>query len=205
MSEKFSYNKKDYSSLSKTKIGKVIRLLIDPEYRFNAKVRFGLTDSMSDEEFIKRKFKLAFGYDLNLDNPKTFNEKLNWLKLHDRNPEYTRMVDKYEVKKYVAEKIGAEYAIPLLGVYNNFDEINFDELPEQFVLKTTHDCGGLEICRDKKNFNIEEARARLNKHLKINYYWGKREWPYKNVKPRIIAEQYMQDGDNINLTVYKIF
>ena len=111
MSEKFSYNKKDYSSLSKTKIGKVIRLLIDPEYRFNAKVRFGLTDSMSDEDFIKRKFKLAFGYDLNLKNSKTFNEKLNWLKLYDRNPEYTRMVDKYEVKKYVAEKIGAEYVI----------------------------------------------------------------------------------------------
>ena len=204
MSEKFSYNKKDYSSLSKTKIGKVIRLLIDPEYRFNAKVRFGLTDSMSDEDFIKRKFKLAFGYDLNLKNSKTFNEKLNWLKLYDRNPEYTSMVDKYEVKKYVAEKIGAEYIIPLLGVYNNFDEINFDELPEQFVLKTTHDCGGLEICRDKKNFNIEEARARLNKHLKINYYWGKREWPYKNVKPRIIAEKYIDSLGKPESIEYKL-
>lgn len=121
MIEKFSYNKKDYSSLSKTKIGKIIRLLIDPEYRFNAKVRFCLTDSMSDEEFIKRKFKAFCGYDLDLDNPKTFNEKLNWLKLHGRNPEYTRMADKYEFKNYVTEKLGPGHVIDLLGVYNNFD------------------------------------------------------------------------------------
>jgi len=130
---------------------------------------------MSDEKYLKRVFKMRMGCDLNLKNPKTFNEKLNWLKLYDRNPEYTSMVDKYEVKKYVAEKIGAEYVIPLLGVYNNFDEINFDELPEQFILKTTHDSGGFVICRDKKNFDVEAARKTLNKHLKINYYWGKRE------------------------------
>lgn len=160
---------------------------------------------MSDEKYLKRVFKMRMGYDLNLDNPKTFNEKLNWLKLHDRNPEYTRMADKYEFKNYVTEKLGLGYVIPLLGVYNNFDEINFDELPEQFILKCTHDSGGFAICRDKKNFNIAEAKAILNKSLGKNYWWAAREWVYKNIKPRIIAEKYMQDGDNPNLTVYKIF
>ena len=160
---------------------------------------------MSDEAFLKRKFKLRMGYELDLDNPKTFNEKLQWLKLYDRNPLYTKLVDKYEVRKYIAEKIGEEYLIPLVGgPWNSPDEIDFDALPEQFVLKCTHDSGGVVICKDKSKLDIPAVKAKLNKHLKRNYYWTNREWPYKDVKPRIIAEKYMEDESG-GLTDYKVF
>ena len=161
---------------------------------------------MSDEAFLKRKFKLRMGYELDLDNPKTFNEKLQWLKLHDRNPLYTKLVDKYEVRKYIAEKIGEEYLIPLVGgPWNSPEEIDFDLLPDQFVLKCTHDCGSVMVCRDKSKFDIENAKNRLGKHLKRNYSLSCREWPYKGVVPRIIAEKYMEDPSAENLNVYKIF
>lgn len=127
----------------------------------------------------------------NLKNPKTFNEKLQWLKLHDRKPEYTAMVDKYEAKKVVADRIGEQYVIPTLGVWERFDDIDFDKLPNQFVLKCTHDCGGLVICRDKSRLDIPAAKKKIERAMKTNYYWGEREWPYKNVKPRIIAEEYI--------------
>ena len=146
------------------------------------------------------------GRNLDLKNPKTFTEKLQWLKLYDRKPEYTSMVDKYAVKKLVADKIGSEHVIPLLGVWDNFDDIDFDSLPDKFVLKCTHNSGGgLVICRDKSSLNITRIRDKFTKCLKENYFWGKREWPYKDVPPRIIAEEYMQDGDTLNLPVYKIF
>lgn len=146
-----------------------------------------------DAEFLTRTFKRKMGYDLDIKNPITFNEKLQWLKLHDRKPEYTQMVDKYEAKKYVAEKIGKEYVIPTLGVYDTFDEIDFGKLPQQFVLKCTHDSGSIVICRDKNTFNKEEAKSILESKLKRNYYWSGREWPYKNVKPRIIAEKMLKE------------
>ena len=115
---------------------------------------------MSDEAFLKRKFKLRMGYELNLDDPKTFNEKLQWLKLHDRNPLYTKLVDKYEVRKYIAEKIGEEYLIPLVGgPWNSPEEIDFDLLPDQFVLKCTHDSGGVVICKDKSKLDIPAVKA----------------------------------------------
>lgn len=149
---------------------------------------------MSDEAFLKRKFKLRMGYELDLDNPKTFNEKLQWLKLYDRNPLYTKLVDKYEVRKYIAEKIGEEYLIPLVGgPWNSPEEIDFDALPDQFVLKCTHDSGGVIICKDKSALDIPAAKAKLAKRLKRNFYWMNREWPYKDVPPRIIAEKYMED------------
>ena len=143
----------------------------------------------------------------NLRNPKTFNEKLQWLKLYDRKPEYAQMVDKYEAKRYVAEKIGEEYIIPALGVWEKFEEIDFDALPDQFVLKCTHDSGGLVICKDKQTLNKKEAEEKINNSLKENYYYHSREWPYKNVKPRIIAEKYIEDHKKKgrNLDVYKIF
>ena len=143
---------------------------------------------------------------LNLRKPQTFNEKLQWLKLYDCKAEYTRMVDKYEAKKYVAERIGEEYIIPTLGVWDRFEDIDFDGLPNQFVLKCTHDSGGLVICRDKAKLDIAKARKKINESLKINYYWQGRERPYKDVKPRIIAEQYMED-DSHNHTIedYKVF
>ncbi len=142
---------------------------------------------------------------LNLKAPVTFNEKTQWLKLYNRRPEYTKMVDKYEVKDYVAEKIGDEYIIRTLGVWDSFDEIDFSALPEQFVLKCTHDSGGLVICKDKKSLNMSEAKEKLEKSLKYNFYWAGREWPYKNVKPRIIAEEYMEDPETEELRDYKFF
>ncbi len=146
------------------------------------------------------------GYPLDVMNPKTFNEKLQWLKLHDHNPEYTRMVDKYEAKKYVAETIGEQYVIPTLAVYDRVEDIDFASLPDQFVLKCTHDSGGVVICKDKSKFDIEKAKAKLARGLQRNFYCQTREWPYKNVKPRIIAEQYMSsdDGGSGGLTDYKV-
>lgn len=144
-----------------------------------------------DVEFLSPIFKKRTGYDLDIINPKTFNEKIQWLKLYDRNPVYTQMVDKYAVKKYVAEKVGEEYIIPTLGIYDTFNKINFDELPSQFVLKCTHDSGSVVVCDDKKNFDKDKARKLLEERLKINYFWLGREWPYKNVSRRIIAEKYM--------------
>ena len=135
------------------------------------------------------------GKRLNLKHPQTFNEKLQWLKLYDRNPLYTTLVDKYAVKKWVADKIGEQYIIPTLGVWNSFDAIDFDTLPHQFVLKCTHDSGGIVICRDKATFDKQSARKKLTKSLKTNFYDSGREWPYKNVPPRIIAEKYMSEDD----------
>lgn len=135
------------------------------------------------------------GYWMDWKNPKTFNEKLQWLKVYDRNPLYAKLVDKYEVRKYIAEKIGEEYLIPLLGVWDNVDDIDFEKLPNQFVLKCTHDSGSVIICKNKQEFNIREAKIKLSKALKVKYYLLSREWPYKNVKPRIISEQYLEATD----------
>lgn len=160
---------------------------------------------LSDKKFIEYRFLSEMGYKLNLKNPKTFNEKLQWLKLYDRNPEYTKMVDKYEVREYIKEKIGEEYLIPLIGVYDKFDDIDFDKLPNQFVIKCNHDSGGLIICKDKNRLDIETARKKINRSLKTNYYYSGREWPYKNVKPRIIIEKYMEDSNKSDLIDYKLF
>ena len=148
---------------------------------------------LSDEQYLKLLFKSSMGYPLNLDNPQTLNEKLNWIKLHDRKPIYTTMVDKYEAKKYVASIIGEEYIIPTIGVWDRFEDIDFSALPDQFVLKCTHDSGGLVICRDKSRLDIEAARKKINRSLKRNYFLLGREWPYKDVQPRIIAEKYLSE------------
>ena len=153
----------------------------------------GFLNRWPDEKYIRRKFEASLGYPLNLDNPQTINEKLQWLKLYDRKPIYTTMVDKYAAKEYVASIIGNQYIIPTLGIWNRFDEIDFALLPDQFVLKCTHDSGGLVICKDKRKLDYATARKRINKSLKTNYYYFGREWPYKDVKPRIIAEVYMED------------
>lgn len=158
-----------------------------------------------DKIFLKYLYYKRTNNKINLANPQTFNEKLQWLKLYDRNPEYTKMVDKYEAKKYVADIIGEEYIIPTLGVWKKFEDIDFNKLPNQFVLKCTHDSGGLVICKDKTKLNIEEAKKKINKSLKRNYYYSGREWPYKNVKPRIIAERYMLTNEQKELIDYKFF
>lgn len=141
---------------------------------------------------------------LNLKNPKTFNEKLQWLKLNDRKFEYTKMVDKFEAKEYVRKIIGDEYIIPTIGIYDNFNQINFSKLPKQFVMKCTHDSGSVIICKDKKKLNIEETKDKMQSALKKNYYYLSREWPYKNVKPRILVEKYIEDIKSNELKDYKI-
>lgn len=159
----------------------------------------------SDEAFLKKEFRYSMGKALNLENPQTYNEKLQWLKLYDRKTIYNTMVDKYEAKKYVADIIGEEYIIPTLGVWDKFEDIDFDKLPEQFVLKCTHDSGGLSICRDKSKFDKKKAEKKIKRSLKNDFYWSGREWPYKDVKPRIIAEQYMEDTETAELRDYKFF
>lgn len=189
----------------KSKIQNGFRLITDPDFRFAYFAGQGAFKNMNDKEYLEKMFKSRFGYSLNWDNPRTYNEKLQWLKLNDRNPDYIMMVDKYEVKQYVASKIGEEYIIKTLGVWNHFDEIDFEELPNQFVLKCTHDSGGLVICTDKSALDIPAAKKKIEECLKKNYYWSGREWPYKMVKPRIIAEEYMEDNKTKELRDYKFF
>lgn len=160
---------------------------------------------LCDEKYLKLMYWANTGKKLNLENPVTFNEKLQWLKLHNQNPEYSRMVDKYEAKKWIAERIGDEYIIPTLGIWDTFDEIDFDKLPNQFVLKCTHDSGGLVICKDKRTLDKAKAKKKIEKSLKRDYFLVGREYPYKEVKPRIIAEKYMEDTATQELRDYKIF
>lgn len=160
---------------------------------------------LNDRNYIKLMYWCKFGKKLKLDAPKTFNEKLQWLKIYDRKPELVGLVDKYKVKEYISEIIGEQYIIPTLGVWNNFKEINFNKLPNQFVLKCTHDSGGVVFCKDKSKFDFKIAKKIIEQSLRRNYYWIGREWPYKNVPPRIIAEPFMVDESGIELKDYKIF
>ena len=161
----------------------------------------------SDELFLKIKYRLMMKKKLDLDNPKTLNEKLQWLKIHERKPEYTTMVDKFAVRDYIKEKLGEEYLIPLLGVWDDPDDIDFDKLPDKFVLKCNHNSGtGMCICKDKSKLDIEKVKKELKKGLKQNYYLTGREWPYKDVKRKIIAEKYMTDNCySDDFTDYKFF
>ena len=160
---------------------------------------------LPDKIYIKIKYYMKFHRKIDLKTPKTFNEKLQWLKLYDRKPEYSIMVDKFEAKKYVANIIGEKYIIPTLGVWDRFEDIDFDVLPNRFVLKCTHDSGGLLICRDKSKLDKAAAKKKINISLKTNYFYQGREWPYKNVKPRIIAEEYMENSSSKDLTDYKFY
>ena len=156
-----------------------------------------------DERYLKLLYRARIGRPLDLDTPRTFNEKLQWLKIHDRNPLYTTLVDKAEVKPWVAARIGWEHVVPTLGVWDSFDEIDFDALPERFVLKCTHDSGGLAICRDRATFDVVAARKKIERSLSRNYYWSGREWPYKGVRPRVLAEKYLGPVAAGDITDYK--
>lgn len=188
-----------------SKVTTVGRFLTDSEFRFSVLACHGYVKKMPSEEFVKRLYRFKMGRELNLENPQTYTEKLQWLKLFDHREVYTRMVDKLAAKQYVADRIGQEYVVPLLGQWDRAEDINFDSLPEQFVLKTTHDSGGNLICRDKASLDIPEARRKMKRLLRRNYYICSREWPYKNVKPRIIAEQFMEDSRQGELRDYKFF
>lgn len=185
-------------------INKLIKAIKNPAKAFDYVV-VRLCDILPVRLYLSLRLFFTCGTWMNWKHPKTFNEKLQWLKVYNRNPEYTKLVDKYAVKKYVASVIGEEYIIPTLGVWNTFDEIDFDILPNQFVLKCTHDSGGLVICKNKNKFDIEEAREKIERSLKVNYYNWSKEWPYKNVPPRIIAEKYMEDESGYELKDYKFF
>lgn len=159
-----------------------------------------------DKLYLQLLYRLRMGYWPDLKSPKTFNEKLQWLKLYDRQPEYKQMVDKAAVKDYVANIIGHEHIIPMLGVWERPEDIEWDTLPKQFVLKTTHGGGntGVIICKDKTNFDKEKAIKKLNQSLKQDLYRTSREWPYKSVPRRIIAEQFIE-AENDDLPDYKFF
>lgn len=194
------------------KIRRAVSYLLHDRSRFCDSLVANLLFWLPDEQYLKLRFRFKMGYWPNLKEPKTFVEKINWLKLHDRNPEYTKMVDKYQVKQYVAQKIGQEYIIPTLGVWERPEDINFNVLPNQFVLKTTHGggSGGVVVCKDKKTFDKKKAFDKLRDSLASDIYRNLREWPYKNVKKQIIAEKYMMPSDKVydptyDLTDYKFF
>lgn len=160
---------------------------------------------INDNMYVKWHYYFRMHKFPNLKCPKTYNEKLQWLKLNDIHPEYTQMVDKYEVKEYIRKKIGEEHVIPTLGVWDTFDEIDFNSLPNQFVLKTTHDSASVAVVKDKSMMDVKRMRKMFNKRLRKNFYFYHREYPYKEVKPRIIAEKYMVDESGYELKDYKIF
>lgn len=186
------------------KLDFVKEIICNKKYRTNFLIRKGFFEKISDEQFLKKVFEVKLNKDLDLNNPKTFNEKLQWLKLNDRCPEYTIMVDKYLVRDYIARKLGEEYLIPLLGVWDSPEEIDFTMLPDQFVLKCNHNSGlGMCICKDKSSLHIESVKKELKKGLAQNYYLEGREWPYKNVPRKIVCEKFMTDNSG-ELADYKI-
>lgn len=158
----------------------------------------------NDETYLHWYYYFGMGKFPDLKNPKSFNEKLQWLKMHDHNPAYTQMVDKLAVKDYISKKIGDEYVVPLIGAWDKFEDIDFDKLPETFVLKCTHDSGGLVICKDKSKLDIAKARKKINHCLRKDYYIGTREWPYRDVQKKIIAEQLLTEPGQPAPRDYKI-
>lgn len=188
----------------------IVRFFEDPNLRFSYFTSLGLTKRMSDKDFLIKKFKLSMHMDLNLDNPQTFNEKLQWLKLYNRKQEYITMVDKYAVRGYIKEKLGEEYLIPLIAMWNSPDEIDFNLLPNQFVLKCNHNSGlGMYICKDKSKLTANDTRLirkNLARGLAQDYFLTGREWPYRDVPRKILCENYMTDSVNSSdFTDYKFF
>ncbi len=190
----------------KTNFDRIRSFFVNPQIRFSYLTIMGFTKILTDEKFLKKAYKLNIGNMLNLKEPKTFNEKLQWLKLYDRKPEYTQMVDKYLVRDFIKEKIGEEYLIPLIGVWDSPDDIDFDALPERFVLKCNHNSGlGMYICKDKSKMDIKEVKNELRRGLAQDYYLTGREWPYKNVQRKIIAEEFLSEYGNEDVMDYKVF
>ena len=173
-----------------------------------SKVKVNALRIIPDTPYVKYKYYTSFGKKLNLDSPKSFNEKLQWLKLHDHRNDYIIYVDKVEAKKYIDSILGPGHTIPTLGVWDDVNDIDLSLLPNQFVLKCNHDCGSVFVCRDKNAIDWQKVKRNFSKSLKRNYYWGSREWPYKNVKPKVFAEQYVKDSDaneESGITDYKFF
>lgn len=185
-------------------INRMIRIIKEPSRIINHMAYKGFFDNFSDEKYIKLMFKTRLGYQPNLKQPKTYNEKIQWLKLNDRKDEYIKIVDKFEVREYIKNLIGEEYLIPLIGIWESVESIPIDELPNQFVLKGTHNSGGVIVCSNKEVLDWRKSKAKLYKVMKRNYYYQGREWPYKYIKPRIICEKYMGDINGKVPDDYKI-
>lgn len=159
----------------------------------------------ANEAYLNALYRRKFGRSIDFRNPATYNEKLQWLKLYYRDPDYSTYVDKAEVKHYVSGRVGSKYVIPTIGLWNNVDDINFENLPNQFVLKCTHDSGGIVVCKDKSTLDVEKAKRILDRGLKRKYFINTREWPYAAVTPRILCEEYVSDADSEELKDYKFF
>lgn len=184
---------------------KILKYIFDDCYRFDKNTFFGFYDSMDDKKYICRCFKKKLKKDLDLDSPISFNEKLQWLKINDRNQLYTTLVDKIAVKEYISKVIGKQFIIPTIGVWDSPEEIDFESLPDKYVMKCNHNSNmGLCICKDKSNLNVEKVKKELRQGLKRNYYYSGREWPYKDVPPKILAEMYLENSETGGLTDYKI-
>lgn len=184
---------------------KVYEFITNKDYRRFFLAKRGFYGELPDKDYISIVYKYEFGKDLNWDNPTTFNEKLQWLKIYDRNPEYSKMVDKYEAKQYVGGKVGFEHIVPTLGIWNSFEEIDFETLPQQFVLKCTHDSGGVILCKNKDDFDRRAAKKKIERSLHRDYYSASREWPYKNVSPRVLAEKFLVNESGGELKDYKFY
>ncbi len=183
---------------------KFLKLISDKNFRTDVLSRRGFYKTMPDEEFLNRIFKARMGEELDLKNPQTFNQKLQWLKINNRKSEFTMMADKFLVRDYISKKLGKEYLIPLIGVWDKAEDINFDELPNQFVLKCNHNSGlGMCICKDKSKLDIEKVKKELTKGLEQDYYLSSREWVYKDIPRKIICEKYMVDESGYELKDYK--
>lgn len=184
----------------------ITRLINQPNIFFDSIIKRFLF-YLPDKLYLSLRFRCQMGYWIDWNNPKTFTEKIQWLKIYNRNPEYTKLVDKFAVKQYVARLIGEEYIIPTLGVWDNFDKINWNSLPDKFVLKTTNGGGngGVVICKNKSLLNKEKTAEKINNSLSFDIYKNFREWPYRNVNKRIIAERFIQSQDGSDLTDYKFF
>lgn len=185
-------------------IKKGIRLLTKPHIILRYLAANQHLNWMSDELYLKLMYRGYFGKKLDLNNPKTFNEKLQWLKINDRNERYTRLVDKIAVREYIAKNFGSDLLIPVIGVWNSIEEIDFSKLPNSFVLKTSHDSGGVVVCKNKENMDIDILKKKLSRSLNLNYFYGTKEWPYKNILPKIYGEHLLVDNSNEDLIDYKM-
>ncbi len=163
----------------------------------------GLLNFLPDKIYLKAVFKVETGYTLDLENPKTYNEKLQWIKLYDRRPEYITYADKFKVREHITNTIGAKYLIPLIGMYKKAEDIPWQDLPNRFVLKCNHASGTNIICKNKADLDIASAEKKLNTWLKKNAYWGAREWCYKDIEPCIICEEFIETADGNTPDDYK--
>ena len=189
-----------------SKIQSALQMLKSDRSTFMAAIIQNFFGWLPDKTYLQLLYRFKMGHRLDLNHPKTFTEKIQWLKLYNRRPEYTLMVDKYAVKKYVADIIGEKYIIPTLGVWNKPEDIDWDALPNEFVLKTTHGggSGGVVICKDKKTFDRNKAILTLRDSMNSDIYRSLREWPYKDVKKRVLAEKYMAPKDMVNNPIYDL-